>query len=304
MDWMKLRELCFFNGSSNSSEIPKLLMKVGADGFDEDVSCQTALHIAAEIGHVDLVKLLMERKQKMDVTDDRGCTPLYKARGAESDDAALYMIDYAKENINKIAKNGKTPLQNAAAKGHRKIVEAIFETLNRDTAVLTSKDNRQRTPLHAAARHGQKGVVEYLLQQELSVTVQDSEGKTPLRSCFDGWSEARSIEYEAICVLLLDAVRVTGLDAGFLRVAAATGSLPVVKELMNKGDDPLAQDEHGWTSIQFTQHFRKEEAVMFLSTTRAVTSFRPSELRNTLPKFLQLSDDRLEVTRTTNSMVK
>lgn len=291
-----------YNGSS---EAAKLLIEAGADVFDEDVSCQTALHTAAENGHVDIVRLLVEKGAKIDASDDRGCTPLYKACGAKSDDSALYMITHAEQSINQRAKTGKTPLQKAAARGHRKIVEAIFEKCNRDTAVLVNTDNRNRTPLHAAARHGRKDVVEYLLQQGVSVTVQDIEGKTPLRACFDGWSEAMSMDYEAVCVLLLETAQITDLDAGLLHVAAARGSLLVVKELMNKGADPLAQDEHGWTSIQIAQHFRKEEAVNVLSTTRAVTGFRPSKLRNSLPKYLQLSDDRLEVTRSsTHSMAK
>ncbi|KAJ4355542.1 uncharacterized protein N0V89_003559 [Didymosphaeria variabile] len=286
-----LRELCVFNGSSEAAE---LLIKAGADVLDEDLSRQTALHIAAENGHVDIVRLLIEKRAKIDAMDDRGCTPLYKACGAKSDDSALYMIHHA-EDINKRANNGKTPLQKAAARGHRKIVEAIFEKCNRDVAVLTNKDNRERTPLHAAAQYGRKDVVEYLLQQGVSVTVQDNNGKTPLRACFDDWSEARTTDYEAICVLLLGTAQITELDAGLLHVAAARGSLLVVKELMNRGADPLAQDEHGWTSIQIAQQFRKEEAVDLLSTTRAVTGFPPSELRNTLPKLFQLSDDRLEV---------
>lgn len=146
-------------------------------------------------------------------------------------------------------------------------------------------------------------MVVYLLQQGVSVTAQDREGKTPLRACFDGWSEARSMDYEAVCVLLLDTPQDLDLDAGLLHIAAARGSLPVVKKLMKKGADPLAQDEHGWTSIQLAQHFRQEEVVEVLSTTRPITGFRPSELKNTLPKLLQLSDDGLEFTRTfKNSM--
>ncbi|KAL1604963.1 hypothetical protein SLS60_004504 [Paraconiothyrium brasiliense] len=289
-----LRELCMTNGSLEAAE---LLIKAGADVLDEDLSRQTALHTAAANGHVDIVKLLIEKGAKIDATDDRGCTPLYRACGAKSDDSALYMIHNAEKEINKSAKNGKTPLQKAAAKGHHKIVEAIFERCNRDTTVLTSKDIRQRTPLHAAARYGRKDVVEYLLQRGVSVTVQDNDGKTPLRACFDDWSEARSTDYEAICVLLLETTQITELDAGLLHVAAARGSLLVVKELMKQGADPLAQDEHGWTSIQIAQHFRKEEAVELLSNTRPITGYRPSELKNTLPKLFQLSDGGLEVKR-------
>ena len=233
----------------------------------------------------------------MDSVDKAGCTPLYKACGAKTDASALYIIQKTDDDLNKSAKNGKTPLRKAAARGHRKIVEAIFEKHNRDIAVLESKDNKDRTPLHAAAQNGCIAVVEYLLQQGVSVNGEDKDGKTPLRACFDGWSEARSPDYEAICLLLLDASNQVGIDTGLLSVAAERGSLPVLEKLMDKGADPLAQDEHGWTSIQIARHYRQDKAAELLSTRRAITGFRPTRLKNTLPKLLQLFDDGIEVKR-------
>lgn len=286
---------------SGSSEAAELLIEAGADVFDEDLSRTTALHTAAENGHAEVVKLLIAKNAKMDVTDDRGCTPLYKACGAKSDDAALYMIEYAGETLDQAAKTGKTPLRKAAARGHRKIVEAIFEKCNHDASVLTSKDTKERTPLHAAAQYARKDVVEYLLEQGVPVMIEDSDGKTPLRACFEGWNEARSKDFEAVCLRLLDAVNIVELHANLLHIAAARGSLPVLSKLMEKGADPLAQDEHGWTSIQIAQHFRQNEAAELLSTKRAVTGFRPSELKNTAPKLLELSEDKLEIKRTSKS---
>ena len=187
------------------------------------------------------------------------------------DECALYMIPYAEDIIDQPANNGKTPLRKAAARGHRKIVEAIFEKSGHDISVLTSKDAKERTPLHAAAQHGRKDVVEYLLRQGVPAIVADKHGQTPLRACFDGWSEARSGDYEAVCVLLLDTERHVKPDAGLLHTAAARGSLPLLHKLMDKGADPLAQDEQGWTSIQIAQHYRHDEAAKALANRRAIT---------------------------------
>lgn len=290
-----LRELC---RSSGSHKAAKLLIDAGADVNDEDITKQTALHIAAENGFIDIAKLLIEKGAKLDVTDEKGCTPLYKACGAKTEDCALYIIQCAGNSTNMETKIGKTPLRKAAARGHRRIVESIFQKHDCDINVLTSKDAKERTPLHAAAQYGRKDVVEYLLQQGVPVAVYDKNQQTPLRACFNGWSEARTKDYEAVCVLLLNAEGQARPDAGLLHTAAARGSVPVLNLLMDRGADPLAQDEHGWTSIQIAQHHRHDEATKTLSTRRAITGFRPSELRNSLPKLLELSEDNLEVRRT------
>ena len=256
------------------------------------------MHIAAESGFIDVVKLLIEKGAKTDVTDEKGCTPLYKACGAKTEDCALHLIQYADNVTNLGTKIGKTPLRKAAARGHRKVVESIAQKHGGDMAVLTSRDNQERTPLHAAAQYGRKDVVEFLLQQGVPPIAYDKNKQTPLLACFNGWSETRSKDYEAVCVLLLDAEGQPRPDAGLLHIAAARGSVPVIELLMNKGADPLAQDEHGWTSIQISQHYRHDEATKLLSTRKAITGFRPTELKNTLPKLLELSEDKLEVKRT------
>ncbi|KAF1966367.1 ankyrin, partial [Bimuria novae-zelandiae CBS 107.79] len=113
-------------------------------------------------GHGRPASLLLMKSADMDAADDKGCTPLYKACGAMEDESALYLIQQADQILNKGASNGKTPLRKAAARGHRDIVEAIFEKCNRDMSVLLSKDKKGTTPLHAAAHNGRKDVVEYL----------------------------------------------------------------------------------------------------------------------------------------------
>lgn len=241
------------------------------------------------------MKLLISKGAKTDVTDKKGCTPLYKACGAKNDASALYMISQFGETLTKPAKNGKTPLWKAAARGHQKIVEAIFETCHKNIDVLDTKDAKDRTPLHGAAQNGRKAVVEYMIGQNVQANVRDKYGKTPLRACFEGWRESKSLDYEAICIMLLDAGGLTELDVDLLHVAAAQGSLPVLQKLMDNGADPLVQDEHGWTPIQIAQHYHHDRATEVLSTRKTKSGLQPSQLVNTLPKLLKVSEDNLEV---------
>lgn len=54
-----------------------LLRRVKVDVCDGNGD--TALHIAAELGHIDVVDLLLQGKATVDVRDAAGCTPLHRA---------------------------------------------------------------------------------------------------------------------------------------------------------------------------------------------------------------------------------
>lgn len=60
-------------------EVVRALLLGGAEVDAYDGNGDTALHIAAELGHLDVVELLLLGKATVDVRDAAGCTPLHRA---------------------------------------------------------------------------------------------------------------------------------------------------------------------------------------------------------------------------------
>ncbi len=59
-------------------------------------------------------------------------------------------------------------------------LETIKVLAERDAALISSRDRKGTTPLHMAALHGQKEVVEFLLVRGVDVNIRNRQRKTPL----------------------------------------------------------------------------------------------------------------------------
>lgn len=73
-------------------------------------------------------------------------------------------------------KSGRTPLDWAAASGHKEVVELLLA----NKANVNANDNHGVTPLHMAAGNGHKDVAEALLANKADVNARDNYGWTPL----------------------------------------------------------------------------------------------------------------------------
>jgi ankyrin repeat protein len=114
--------------------------KVDADSKDNDG--RPPLSWAAENGHEEVVKLLLEK----------GADP------------------------NSQAYDGRTPLLFAADRGH----EAVVRLLVKKGADIKAKDNFGATALHWAARNDHTLIMSLLLENDASIEVKEKRGGTPL----------------------------------------------------------------------------------------------------------------------------
>lgn len=257
--------------------------------------------MACDSAHPKTAWLLIENGAQVSATDNRGRTPFYLACQTKNDETALSMIEKLDPKdhgvFTQASSAGKTPLHKAAARGHKSIVEALFEKLGHDVVHLNTQESKLRqTPLHAAAYNGRQSVVEYLLSNHAATDVRDKYGNTPLRCCFDGWTETKLEAYEAIALLLIDIDPKTAADdSELLNIAAIRGSLPVIRRLLDAGADPMLRDEHGWTPLQLARQYGRAEAAELLAKHRAVVGLQPTRFKNTLPKLLRVPEDGMEV---------
>ena len=179
------------------------------------------------------------------------------------------------------SKDGKTPIRKAAAKGHKRIVQALYEKLGSENSILDEQDTKyQQTALHVAARNGRKGVVEYLLRNKAATNLKDKFGRTALAACLlTEWSQTSSRDHQSVCNLLIDADNDIAVDNGILQSAAMKGALPILEKLLDGGADPNRPDEHGWTAIQTAKQYGKLDASKLLSERIVSTALRPTRLR-------------------------
>jgi ankyrin repeat protein len=85
---------------------------------------ETPLHIAARLGPLEMVELLLKMKADVNATAYNGFTPLHLT---EAKDIAALLIR-AGADLDKRDNWGKTPLQAAAQRGLAPVVEAILES--------------------------------------------------------------------------------------------------------------------------------------------------------------------------------
>ncbi len=170
----------------------------------KDMHGSTPLSVAAQEGHVEVVKLLLEKGAAIDAkTNYRrapastaafytnpatvkvlavkgtveaiGATPLYIAAG-EGRLAVVELLLDKGAAIEAKAEDGCTPLSTAAFNGHVDVVKLLLDR----GAAVEGKHKDSVTPLAMAAQQGHIGVVRLLIEKGAVVDAKDSDGFTPL----------------------------------------------------------------------------------------------------------------------------
>ncbi|EGN97177.1 hypothetical protein SERLA73DRAFT_10382, partial [Serpula lacrymans var. lacrymans S7.3] len=144
----------------------------------KDNNRDTPLSQAAFQGHVEIVKLLLERDDvDADSKNNGGWVPLLRA--AYRGHVEIVKLLLARDRIDVDSKDdhGWTPLMRAAYQGHVDIVKLL---LARDEVDADSKDNNALTSLSQAASQGHVEIVKLLLaRDEVNVGSKDRNGRTP-----------------------------------------------------------------------------------------------------------------------------
>ena len=140
---------------------------------------RAALHWAAALGHLDMVKLLCENGADVNLMGSHGWAPLHSAIQGGQTEMVEYLIDHTDVNVELPRFDGFKPLLLAAIKGYSDIVKLLVERGNAD--IEAEDENHGGRALHYAAIFGHSEIVEYLLAHGAVVNGTPSkEGETPL----------------------------------------------------------------------------------------------------------------------------
>jgi ankyrin repeat protein len=134
------------------------------------------LTTAARMGHIELVKTLIERGARVNCADNLTSPALFAAAVSGYGDIARILIE-AGANVNMRNDLGETALCYAAMNGHTDVVRVLVESR---ANVDIGHNNNTFTPLLWAAQYGFVSIVEILLDASASINQVDLNNATAL----------------------------------------------------------------------------------------------------------------------------
>ncbi len=180
---IKLNEELYQATKAGRFSVVESLLKKGADlhlhegiaihhyNNDED----TPLHVSSYNGHLNIVKLLIEKGSDVNFRNRRKQTPLHLAIFNGHSDVIEYLISKGAD-IDAPENEGSNPASWAAYTGQIKILEILMKL----GANIHGKDHANNTCLHWAAYKGHTDIVELLVNLSADPNEKNSRGETPL----------------------------------------------------------------------------------------------------------------------------
>ncbi|EUD65901.1 hypothetical protein C922_03625 [Plasmodium inui San Antonio 1] len=124
----------------------------------------TPLHLSASKGDLDAVKFLIEHNADINALSCDNETPLWCASMSNHLDVCRYLLTHgALPNLTIGRKTYDSPLHAASMMGNLEIVKLLTE-YGADVSCL---DSNQLEPVHYASFEGHKGIVKYLIWQQI-----------------------------------------------------------------------------------------------------------------------------------------
>ncbi|XP_018563285.1 uncharacterized protein LOC108905016 [Anoplophora glabripennis] len=237
-------------------DIVKFLVTHGGDLSIRDKSGSTALHLAASKGHLSITKFLVELGTPVDSRNIDGLNSLHLAASGNHFDIVKFLVIH-EEDANISDKFGSTVLHLAASKGYFNIVKFLVEFgINVNATNIFGL-----TALHLAALEGYLGIVEILVGYKGNINTRDEFGQTPIHF-------AASRGHSDVIVFLIifgGDVNITNSSGQTaLHSAASKGYFNVIKALVDLGVSVDSKDNNGLTALHLVAAQGRLDVVKFL----------------------------------------
>ena len=178
---------------------------------------ETALHIAASMGNLDLVTVLTNNKALIDVQDNGGCTPLYNAAEMGYVEIVTFLVYKKKAKVNLPSVRGITALMIAASNGHDTIASKLTEA----GADINRISLSGSTALSIAVAQGHHAIVQSLLTKG---ALQNKDSQDPHIQRIFKLAESNACVYKEVPGLSEKFAKTYHLLKTFQETATATNS--------------------------------------------------------------------------------
>lgn len=245
--WTELHVAAAFD---RTEEISSFIIKKEGGPLDcRDKEGRTPLHLAANKGYDECVRLLLRAGANVDARTNDGRTALYRAAANGDRRIVELLIEMGADPTIASADRGRSALDIARDKGHKQVVEVVergeavlnasrtgslkrLESLLESDAKVNYCDQYGLTPLHVAAIKGHRDVVMLLAEYGSDLEFQDAEGHTPLHLAVESGS------IEMVEVLINRGAHVNAMTkngATPLYISTLTGCDDISKLLLSRG---------------------------------------------------------------------
>ncbi|KAJ6827946.1 ankyrin repeat-containing protein-like [Iris pallida] len=190
----------------------------------------TALYVAAEYGHVDMVKEMLKYYNLVtaSVKAKNGYDALHIAARQGNLGVLKELLKALPELSMTVDISNTTALHTAAAKGHLEAVSLLFDV---DGTLAKITRSNGKTALHSAARNGHLEVVKFLLNKEPGLAIKtDKKGQTALHMAVKGQNlelVKELLKCESSLVNMVDSKGNTALH-----IATRKGRSEIIKMLL------------------------------------------------------------------------
>ncbi|XP_054708114.1 transient receptor potential cation channel subfamily A member 1 homolog [Uloborus diversus] len=228
----------------------------------------TALHLAVNKGHLDVLQLLLSKGADAQVTLDDFSQPLHLAAISANVGIVRCLLEHGAQ-VDCVNNLGETSLHKAAAFDAGEVIDFLLQ----NGATVEKYDNSHFTPLMVAVAGGHTNAVERLLEAEARIDVMDNMDRTVVF-----WA-AQENHPEAL-KLLLDHTNANVLinrcdhyDNSPLHIAALKGYASIVEILLNNGAEIEKKNEHEQTPLHLAaKNGHVNVAQVFMNYSKTIVS--------------------------------
>ncbi|XP_059180071.1 poly [ADP-ribose] polymerase tankyrase-2-like [Centropristis striata] len=254
-------------------QVCELLLRKGANVNHKTKDLLTALHVASEKAHNDVIEVLVKHEAKVNMVDHLGQTALHRAAHCGHLQTCRLLLSagcdpllpslqglspsqLGNESVQEVLQaegvligNSEVDRQllEASKTGDLEVVKKLCTMQNVNCRDV---EGRQSTPLHFAAGYNRLSIVQFLLQHGADVHAKDKGGLVPLHNaCSYGHYEvAELLVIHGAVVNVADLWKFTPLHE-----AAAKGKYDICKLLLQHGADPTRKNRDGNTPLDLVK---------------------------------------------------